>query len=119
MSLALYYQIIGREIRIAENKSIAYYIDFTSNYQRFGKIETITVEKIAGKWEITQNGRVITHVPLDSLLDSGKPIILQFGKYAGMQMEYVPKDYLRFIVEKFEINAKNKHIIEKAKELLK
>jgi superfamily II DNA or RNA helicase len=39
MSFALYYQMIGRGVRIHDKKTNTVVIDLSENYKRFGKIE--------------------------------------------------------------------------------
>lgn len=64
MSLALYYQMIGRGMRIAEGKEDCWIIDLGGNYKLFGKIETMqVVEDGTGKYSIMNNGRHLTNVP--------------------------------------------------------
>ena len=41
MSLALYYQIIGRAIRPHPDKECAWVVDLCGNIQRFGKVEDL------------------------------------------------------------------------------
>lgn len=64
MSLALYYQIVGRAMRIAPNKKSAWIVDLGGNINFFGKIETMQIrvdEK--GLYSIWNNGRQLTNVP--------------------------------------------------------
>ena len=51
-SIALHYQMIGRGVRIAEGKTSCKVIDLSSNVKNLGRIETIKLEKIDGKWEL-------------------------------------------------------------------
>lgn len=56
-SIALYYQMIGRGVRIAPNKTHCKVIDLTSTVKTMGKVETIRLEKVKGKsgynkWEL-------------------------------------------------------------------
>lgn len=44
MSLALYYQMIGRAMRIHKSKEKAFVVDICNNIDRFGKVEDLTVE---------------------------------------------------------------------------
>jgi len=44
MSLALYYQIVGRSIRIHPNKKEAYIVDMCKNVDRFGKVEDLVIK---------------------------------------------------------------------------
>lgn len=51
-SIALYYQMLGRGVRISEGKEFCQVIDFTNTVAKIGKIETIELQKINNKWEI-------------------------------------------------------------------
>jgi len=44
MSLALYYQIVGRSIRIHPNKKEAFIVDMCKNVDRFGKVEDLVIK---------------------------------------------------------------------------
>lgn len=64
MSLALYYQIVGRVMRIAPNKENAWVVDLGGNVNFFGKIETMKIEQTpTGLFYISNNGRQLTNVP--------------------------------------------------------
>lgn len=52
-SIALYYQMLGRGVRKADGKTTCKVIDLTSTVKNLGRIETIKLEKIDGKWELT------------------------------------------------------------------
>ena len=45
MSLALYYQIVGRAIRPHPDKESAWIVDLAGNYQRFGKVEDLHLQQ--------------------------------------------------------------------------
>lgn len=63
MSLALYYQIVGRVMRPHKEKETAWVIDLGGNVKFFGKIETMRiVEDNKGKLSIWNNGRQLTNV---------------------------------------------------------
>lgn len=65
MSLALYYQMIGRGIRIYPNKPYCNVIDCASNVSRFGKIDTIQIGVEDGyKNIITTEKGLVTGQPL-------------------------------------------------------
>lgn len=54
MSLALYYQIVGRAIRPHPEKEAAWIVDLCGNYKRFGQVEDLhLVEPRAGEYIIT------------------------------------------------------------------
>lgn len=66
MSLALYYQIVGRAMRIAPNKENAWIVDLGGNVNFFGKIETMKIQQdIKGRFSIWNNGRQLTNVPFE------------------------------------------------------
>lgn len=50
-SIGLYYQMIGRGLRIAEGKEFCRIIDMTSTVKNLGRVETIRLEK-QDKWEL-------------------------------------------------------------------
>lgn len=51
-SIGLLYQMVGRGLRIAPGKKSCKVIDMTSTIKNLGRIETIRLEKIDGKWEL-------------------------------------------------------------------
>lgn len=64
MSLALYYQIVGRAMRIAPTKESAWIVDLGGNYNFFGKIETMKIRQDEkGRYAIWNNGKQLTNVP--------------------------------------------------------
>jgi len=64
MSLALYYQIVGRAMRIAPNKKNAWILDLGGNVNFFGKIETMKIKQDSkGRFSIWNDGRQLTNVP--------------------------------------------------------
>lgn len=66
MSLALYYQIVGRVMRIAPNKKDAWVVDLGGNVRFFGKIETMKIQQDnIGRFSIWNNGRQLTNVPFE------------------------------------------------------
>lgn len=50
MSLSLYYQIVGRGIRIHPNKKESFIVDMCENFERFGKVEDLEIG-----YEVRQN----------------------------------------------------------------
>lgn len=63
MSLALYYQIVGRVMRPHPNKDEGWVVDLGNNVKFFGKIETMKiVENQKGLFSIVNNGRHLTNV---------------------------------------------------------
>ena len=63
MSLAMYYQIVGREIRPYKGKQ-SWFIDLCGNINRFGKVEDLKLVDTngKGKWAVFSNGNQLTNV---------------------------------------------------------
>jgi len=63
MSLALYYQIVGRAMRPHPSKETAWIVDLGGNVTFFGKIETMKIKiDREGHYSIWNNGRKLTNV---------------------------------------------------------
>jgi DNA repair protein RadD len=63
MSLALYYQMVGRVMRPHKNKEEGWVVDLGGNIRLFGKVETMKIEKTdSGLFYIQNNGRQLTNV---------------------------------------------------------
>jgi DNA repair protein RadD len=63
MSLAIYYQIIGRAMRPHPGKQSAWIVDLGGNVKFFGKIETMKIEQTSnGLYYISNNGKQLTNV---------------------------------------------------------
>lgn len=66
MSLALYYQMIGRGIRISPEKNHTWVIDLCDNYRKFGKVEDLKlVEPRPNLWHISSRGNQLTNIYYD------------------------------------------------------
>ncbi|WP_086984953.1 DEAD/DEAH box helicase [Elizabethkingia miricola] len=66
MSLALYYQMVGRAMRISKEtgKKDAWIVDLGGNVNFFGKVETMKIDQTpTGLYFISNNGRQLTNVP--------------------------------------------------------
>ena len=63
MSLTMYYQIVGREIRPCKDKK-AWFIDLCGNINRFGKVDDLKLVDANGKglWAVFSNGKQLTNV---------------------------------------------------------
>lgn len=63
MSLALYYQIVGRVMRPHPLKESGWVVDLGGNIKKFGKIETMQIRKNSkGFYSVWNNGRQLTNV---------------------------------------------------------
>lgn len=64
-SLALYYQMVGRGVRIHPTKPECWVVDMTQNCKYFGPIEDLHIgPNYKGLWEVSSNGRPLTNVIL-------------------------------------------------------
>jgi len=62
MSLALYYQMIGRAMRPHESKKSAWIIDLCQTYKRFGKVEELELrEEKKGIWAVFSGNKQLTN----------------------------------------------------------
>lgn len=63
MSLALYYQMIGRSIRPHKEKKEGWIVDLCENYKRFGKVEelVLTADK-PGLWYVRNKDTQLTNI---------------------------------------------------------
>ena len=63
MSLALWYQIVGRAIRPHPNKEAGWVVDLCGNIKRFGEVKDLRlVDGGNGKWAVYSKGRQLTNV---------------------------------------------------------
>lgn len=63
MSLALYYQMVGRVMRPHPDKLDGWVVDLGGNIKFFGKIETMRIEQTEkGLYYVSNNGRQLTNV---------------------------------------------------------
>ena len=63
MSLALWYQIVGRAIRPHPNKEAGWIVDLCGNFKRFGEVKDLRlVDGGNGKWAVYSNNRQLTNV---------------------------------------------------------
>lgn len=128
MSLALYYQMIGRITRIHPLGAIGTIIDLVGNVKRFGKIEELNVDYIDGYgWAMFSKNKLLTGVPLDGRFgditkqklikkySKDKPIDVRFsfGKYKNVNLKNIPKYYLTWTIKNVNFT------INKEREVLK
>lgn len=63
MSLALYYQIVGRCIRPHPKKGCSWFVDLCGNARRFGRVEDLKlIDGGNGKWAVWSRGKQLTNV---------------------------------------------------------
>lgn len=105
-SVARYYQILGRGVRISENKKDCLVVDMGGNIQRFGYIEDIMFKKGLDRWRMYgTGGQLLTGIPVKCMgyidrMDINRiytrvqtPAVIGTGKYKGKTVDEVPVSY--------------------------
>lgn len=65
-SFPVWYQVLGRAVRVKDGKDEALIVDCCNNISRFGDIRDLTIENYQGMWWMFSNDRVLTNTPLDT-----------------------------------------------------
>lgn len=110
-SVARYYQMVGRGVRIDPEKKDCLIVDMGGNCDRFGKVEDIFFKK-GDRWRMYgTGGRLLSGVPVDTLGKISRleinqaytcnclPTTISFGKHKGKHLENMPMSYLKWIVK--------------------
>lgn len=121
-SYAVWYQMVGRGMRIAEGKELCDIIDFGGNYKTLGDPKDLVIENHPGLgWGMFVKKYLITNIPLGQRilkknLDIRKKRIT-FGKNKGMMFKDIPTSYLEWVRDNFDLNTKwaKKHIYKELK----
>lgn len=104
-SARLYYQMLGRGIRIHPDKEKCTLTDLCGNIARFGKIEDWIIKPDEhGLIRLFSDDKPLSGVDLksgDDLEVKRDQSVIHFGKYKGQAMADVPKSYLQWIIENF------------------
>jgi DNA repair protein RadD len=121
MSLRLYYQKVGRGVRVHESKEACHVFDLCANVERFGKPDKYVIEPGDGyKYRLRSEEKYLTGVnyvtgkDLEKQRDKGKPAaagatpattkgkeVIPFGKYRNWSIDKVPIDYLEWCTKNF------------------
>jgi DNA repair protein RadD len=83
MSLSLYCQMVGRGVRIHNQKDFVEVHDLCNNVKRFGKVETM---ELSNDYLASDTGNLIGIKPNN--------FEVNFGKYNGKKISEVPDDYI-------------------------
>ena len=99
MSLALYYQQIGRGIRPHPEKESCLVVDLTDNYRAFGKIEDLVLHSNNKKPFIATGNKQLTNVYFEDKEASMKEpsIEMPFGKHKGILIKDIDTGYLQWL----------------------
>ena len=127
MSFALYYQMIGRGVRIHPEKTKTLVIDLSENYNRFGRVEHFTVDYVEGYgWGLFRGDDLITNYPIEAKtrpqrknltrkieVSSNGGIIMPFGKHKGREIAKLiekEKNYLVWVYENVKFHKESSHV---------
>lgn len=104
MSIARWYQQAGRGVRIHPGKEDYLLVDFSGNFDRFGRLEGITFEDVPEVgWHMLNNGKVLTATPIQGIpptreemieeaikkkapKDASGDIVIWFGKFKDRKL---------------------------------
>ncbi len=104
-SFSLYYQQLGRGVRISDRKKNCLIIDFSGNIKKFGRVEDLVFKKDDdNKWELYNDGKLLTGIPLHKIgtITDGSGSVMPIGKYAGTQIKDLPEKYKKKMMETFK-----------------
>lgn len=117
LSLAKYYQIVGRGTRVSPEtgKESFLYIDYCNNVDRFGMVENLVFEDIDGfGLAITNKDIILTNTLLSGprktksmfsggLVTGDDKVTIHFGKFAGKPVTDLPVWYMEFLLYESDI----------------
>ena len=112
MSLALYYQMIGRGVRTANGKEKALIVDLCGNYKKFGKVENLEFHENNGLYFISDGKTQLTNVYYGDEKPVNTVLTMPFGKHKGKLISKIPKDYIVWLSENVKLNGKLKQEVK-------
>ena len=119
-SLSLYYQMVGRGVRIAKDKNKCQVFDLCNNYETFGDLTTFEIEGDGAKTGLKNSDKWLIKPSLLSIKEAvnGRKqnknyFEVPFGKYKGCSIAEVPVSYINYCLDNF-IDFKYKEQFEKA-----
>jgi DNA repair protein RadD len=110
LSISLYYQQIGRGLRIAKDKNCCDVYDLCGNVKRFGKIEDFLLIGDDNKnLGLFSANKILINPPksffkkrnitIENKLEELENIAIAFGKYKGSNFKNIPESYLSWCIE--------------------
>lgn len=125
-SYSVFYQIVGRAVRIHPDKKEALIVDCCDNMRRFGRIEDLTIEQFPSKgWCMFAGDQLLSNIRMGDIItkdeilrraaslksvngdgrreDDLDSIIMWFGKYEGIRFKDIPVSYFRFLAENMAV----------------
>ncbi|MCK4328765.1 DUF3820 family protein [candidate division WOR-3 bacterium] len=108
MSLALYYQWIGRGVRIHPDKEKTLVVDLCGNHNKFGKVEDLEFHENNGLYFISDGKTQLTNVYYGDEKPVNTIFTMPFGKHKGKLISKIPKDYIIWLNENVKLHGKLK-----------
>lgn len=110
-SVGIWYQHVGRGVRIHPSKVDVDLIDFSGNFKRFGRVEDFTFEKDPKLgWGMFSGDRLLTNVDLSSskhifkekieiklVGNDTSSYLWPIGTHKGKDISTLPKNYLEWV----------------------
>jgi len=115
MSLARYYQKLGRGVRVdlSDNptKTDCVIVDLVGNYNMFGEIENLEIRYEEG-WNIYSRNRQLTNMPFskDNPIKELENNIMHVGEHKGIMFKDMPTMYLRYVRDTWDRNKYNEQL---------
>ena len=115
LSLARYYQKLGRGVRIdlspTVTKQDCIVVDLVGNQDMFGRVEDLRIDNIGG-WGVFSNDKQLTNVELtkDNPIPELEDIVMTIGKYKDKPYKKIPRSYLMWIYQNWERNQYNESL---------
>ena len=114
-SLAWFYQAAGRGTRIHPEKENCLIVDFVGNVSRFGRLESLVVEKYKASWQVFSGDILLTSIPIKEIgtVKKDRPcqeFVWPFGKHKGTQIGKIDSGYLKWVLQNFEWKDSNREL---------
>lgn len=121
LSIGIYYQQIGRGVRIHPEKESCAVVDLSGNFRRFGKVEELNFENLEGYgWGMFKGDILLSDYPMMGINRPTKKSLglsrgasgyvkFDFGKYEGKTIDVVgreDKQYLVWMYDNFNFEFK-------------
>ena len=109
MSIGIYYQQIGRGVRIHPEKESCAVIDLSGNFQRFGKVEELNFENLEGYgWGMFKGDILLSDYPMVAVKRPTKASLglsrassgyvkFDFGKFKGKSIDEVGRENKQYL----------------------
>lgn len=111
MSLALYYQMIGRGVRPFSSKEYCLILDLVGNFDTFGRVEDLEIKNKNG-WGVYSGNRLLTNVDMSEGGEIVDEVVMPFGKFKGEPLPSIPNHYLKWVYKNVEKKPYNKEVFD-------